>query len=60
MWKSPTHVQGANACSISNSKVIVSNSDRSGIKFLVHHLFNKNGSFVGTKSLAHFFKDGGL
>ena len=27
---------------------------------LVHHLFNKKGSLVGTKSLVHFFKGGGL
>ena len=27
---------------------------------LVHHLFNKKGALVGTKSFVHFFKDGGL
>ena len=27
---------------------------------LVHHLFNKKGSLVGTKSLVHFFQGGGL
>ena len=27
---------------------------------LVHHLVNKKGSLVGTKSLVHFFKGGGL
>ena len=28
--------------------------------FVVHHLFTKKGSLVGTKSLVHFFKGGGL
>ena len=27
---------------------------------IVHHLFNKKGSLMGTKSLVHFFKGGGL
>ena len=31
-----------------------------GVSLLVHHLFNKKDSLVGTKSLVHFFKDGGL
>ena len=26
------------------------------IHVLVHHLFNKNDSLVGTKSLVHFFR----
>ena len=30
------------------------------VNILVYHLFNKNDSFVGTKSLMHSFKDGGL
>ena len=34
--------------------------DKSQLTWIVHHLVNKKGSLVGTKSLVHFFKGGGL